>query len=202
VFRIGGEHDQAGPQRRIWGRLEQHRVGPKAGVHELRLPLVGKGIGIADYGERWQVAVAHRVIAGHASVRHGSPPPRPMASGRRARLPSHLLLPSSCRWPRTMTYPVTSPHAHRMIMLWVRAIHGEDGLWGQRGGSDSAARSGPELIRHQNGDFVARIVPQVYPQTVPVMVSPLTVRVKFTRSTGAFSALTWKISVEFSRCPS
>jgi hypothetical protein len=48
----------------------------------------------------------------------------------------------------------------------------------------------PDLIPHQNGDFFSLIVPQVYPQTVPVMVSPLTVRVTFTRSTGAFSVFT------------
>jgi hypothetical protein len=35
-------------------------------------------------------------------------------------------------------------------------------------------------------DFFSLRVPHVCPHTVPVMVSPLTVRVKFTRFTGAF----------------
>src|SRR5262245_57482764 len=39
-----------GAQRRIRVGVEEHRVGPEAGVHELRLPVVGEGIGVADEG--------------------------------------------------------------------------------------------------------------------------------------------------------
>jgi hypothetical protein len=51
-------------------------------------------------------------------------------------------------------------------------------------------------------DFFSLTVPQVNPQTVPVMVSPLTVRVKFTCPPGASEDETLKISVESSSVPS
>jgi hypothetical protein len=54
----------------------------------------------------------------------------------------------------------------------------------------------------QRFDFCSLMVPQVSAHTVPVMVSPLTVRVKFTCLDGRSRACPLKISVESSMCPS
>jgi hypothetical protein len=61
-----------------------------------------------------------------------------------------------------------------------------------RAGGDGRGEPVPPGPPPQNADFVKLIFPQVCPQTVPVMVFPLTVRVTFTQSTGAFWAHTWK----------
>jgi hypothetical protein len=48
--RLGGKQEHAGAQGRVGDYREQHGVRPQAGVHKLRLQVVGKGIRIAAQG--------------------------------------------------------------------------------------------------------------------------------------------------------
>src|SRR5262249_52314218 len=71
-----------------------------------------------------------------------------------------------------------------------------------RRGADSAPQRRAALPPPHMLDFVSFTVPHWSPHTLPVMVSPLTVRVKLTCLPGKSGAITWKINVESSMCPS